>query len=191
MYKFQDDYYGEGEDYYGEGEDYGVSSDGGEEVEEENDAEEVYNASQYNAELAENEPTEGLSAISYVWALVPVIDIALGVFYMTKTKDLDNSAWKKAYFTDLGVGASALLTYFLGVVFESSGLFLWGTIVNSIGEIANLFFIYSANKEKVVDAAKPSYGYIGHGFNLFLSLAVMWANAADGSAPSEVEADPD
>jgi hypothetical protein len=66
---------------------------------------------------------------------------------MTKTKDLDNSAWKKAYFTNLGVGAFALLTYYLGVVYESSGLFLFGTFVNSIGEIANLGLITLANKD--------------------------------------------
>ena len=153
MYKFQDDYYGE--DYYGEAEeDYGEGEDNGvdvggeeiEEVEEENDVEEVYDTPQYS-ELAEDEPTDGLSAFSYVWALVPVIDIALGVFYMTKTKDLDNSAWKKAYFTNLGVGAFALLTYYLGVVYESSGLFLFGTLVNPIGEIANLVLIHGANKD--------------------------------------------
>jgi hypothetical protein len=60
---------------------------------------------------------------------------------MTKTKDLDNSAWKKAYFTDLGVGGFALLTY-LGAVYDIPGLFLFGTIVNVIGECANLIFIH-------------------------------------------------
>ena len=86
MYKFQDDYYGE--DYYGEDEDYGVDA---EEEEEEVDAEEEYY--EEDGELAEHGHKKGLGAAAMAWGLVPVIDIALGVFFMTETSDQDNSAW--------------------------------------------------------------------------------------------------
>ena len=173
MYKFQDDYYGE--DYYGEGETEDV--DAAEEEEEEYDAEED------DAELAEDEEAEGgLGAIALAWGLVPVVDIALGVFFMGKTKDLNNSAWKNAYTVDLAVGGVALVTY-LGALLDMPALFIYGTYLNILGEAANLYLIYAANKDLVVDAAKPLYGYIGHSLNLILSLAV----AAGGSGSSEVE----
>jgi hypothetical protein len=104
---------------------------------------------------------------------------------MTKTKDLGNSAWKTAYFADLAVGGVALITWF-GALLGMPTLFIYGTYLNIIGEGVNLYFIYAANNSLVVDAAKPLYGYIGHGFNLFLSIAVMAFNS-NGSAPIEDE----
>jgi len=76
-----------------------------------------------------------------------------------------------------------LLTY-LGVVYEIPVLFLFGAFVNVIAECANLILIWGANNDKVVDGAEPKYGYMGHTFNIFLSIIGMAFGTTRG-APIE------
>lgn len=73
-------------------------------------------------------------------------------------------------------------------MYEIPALFIFGAFVNFIAEFANLIFILVANNDKVVDGAEPKYGYMGHSFNIFLSIIGMAFGTTRG-APIEDEDD--
>ena len=122
------------------------------------------------------------------WGIVPLVDTALGYFFMDKQKDVSDK-WNYVWYSQYAVGGISLLSWG-AALFGSASVFLYGSLVSLLGQAANIYLIYAANSDHAVSTDNLDlYGYAGSGFAIALSLlaipaALEW-RAANSTLMSE------
>ena len=154
----------------------------------------------YGEEMVEEEKP-GVPMLVLAWGLVPVLDIASGLWINNDWKALadnaalaDNKVWRNSFYASVATGGLGLVmwgaTVFMGPPFG-----MW-IAVNVVLEAVNLYLVYAAEKKwpnKTPNLAKATqstnFAYGAHGFGLLFSAAAAMPAMAMGAAPEEEYAD--
>ena len=160
----------------------------------------------YGEEMVEEESSAGVPMLVMAWGLVPVLDIASGLWINNDWSELadadvaDNTVWQNSFYASVATGGLGLVmwgaTVFMGPPFG-----MWFA-VNVVLEAVNLYLVYAAEdkypnnstnfvNDDGTDASTMStvFAYGAHGFGLVFSGAAAAAAMSMGGAPEEEYAD--
>lgn len=156
MYKFQDYYYG---DYYGEQDAYYA---------EEAPAEEE--------DIEMEEESDSVPAVILAYGLVPVLDIAAGVWNLSNWSDWNIDQWTQAYFYEIAIGAICLPIWGLAALLDNETVFPLSSKVHIALEAVALGLVWRAESEASADtndSKSTKFSYFAHVFGLGYSAFAM------------------